>query len=32
MTFVPITIYVSTTGHGLLISRGNGNFDYREGR
>ena len=31
MTFVPMTIYVSTTGHGLLIPTGNGNADYREG-
>jgi hypothetical protein len=31
MTFVPMTVYISATGHGLLIPRGNGNFDYREG-
>ena len=27
MTFVPMTIYVSTTGYGLLIPTGNGNAD-----
>jgi hypothetical protein len=31
MTFIPFTIYVSTTGHGLLLPEGNGNFAYREG-
>lgn len=31
MTFAPVTIYISTTGQGLLIPSGNGNFVYREG-
>ncbi len=31
MTFVPLTIYFSVTGNGLLIPSGNGNFLYREG-
>ena len=31
MTFVPFTIYISTTGNGLLIPTGNGNADYRAG-
>jgi hypothetical protein len=31
MTFVPVAVYVSVTGHGLLIPTGNGNFAYREG-
>ena len=31
MTFIPYTIYVSVTGHGLLLPEGKGNYAYREG-
>ena len=31
MTFVPFTIYISTTGHGLLIPSGNGNVRLQWG-